>query len=150
MSTIEEVMRKIFIVLGFTLVVAGCATTPTPADRAISAPVDRVYSHQEKLEGESGILVVTRDSGFVGSGCFIGVYIDGELAAKFDPRETTKFYVPIGERIIGIGNPGGAGLCGFEKDFRREISTIVKSGDIKRFRVVIRPGDGAAIEATTM
>jgi hypothetical protein len=142
----KKAVMAVVLVLGLT----GCVTTPTPAGKAIPAPADRVYLHQQKPAGEFGTLVVTRDTGYAGSFCFVGVYVGGQLAAKLNPGETTTFLLPKGEVIIGVGGAGGAGTCGLENGFRRESAAIVNSGEIKKYRIVIRPGDGAAIEPTTL
>jgi hypothetical protein len=81
---------------------AGCATTPIPASRAKPVPSDRLYAFQEMRENTTSTIVVTRDKGALGSGCYHLLTIDGTLAAKLDVGETAQFYVAPGEVFLRV------------------------------------------------
>lgn len=127
----------------------GCATSHVPIDKAKPVPAERLFIAQTSLTS-GGKLQVTRDSGYLAGGCFIGFYLDGELAATFDPGEAATFSVSEGEHIVGIGNHGGKGLCAIDSGYRRETATIVSPGEVKKFRISVRPGDGPVLEPTSL
>lgn len=98
----------------------------------------------------NAIITVTRDIGFSGSACYIAVFIDGKTVAKLGTGERASFHVPSGEHIVGAWNTG-SGLCGHrEGKDRREVSTILKPGDERRFRITINPNAGLEVGATTL
>ncbi|KAB8310316.1 hypothetical protein EH227_07320 [Rouxiella chamberiensis] len=142
-------MKKLLIAV-LALGLVGCTTSPVTSDQASHLPSDRTFAFGTGDHANSGALSVTRDSGLLGGGCYLGFYIDGQLAAKFDTAEKGTFYVKPGEHVIGIGNPGGAGLCNIAKGYRREISIVVSQGETKKFRLTTRQGDGAAVEPSTL
>jgi hypothetical protein len=142
-------MIKTLTVVGLAVFLVGCATSPIPAEKAARVPSERVFKFQSKSASESGSILVTRDTGFMGAGCFLGLYIDGVLAAKFDPGESASFFVPVGERLVGVGGASGAGLCALGDGKMRETTAVFRGGEVKRYRIVVRPGDGAALEPTS-
>lgn len=54
--------------------------------------------------------MVVRDSGMVGSGCDIVVYVEGRKAAKSGTGQRASFYLLVGAPNIGVGL-AGSGLC---------------------------------------
>jgi hypothetical protein len=82
-----------------------------------------------------GTLTVVRDSGFISSGCDMGIYVDGKLAAKLGTKERVTFKIPAGEIVLGAGVIG-SGLCGTAAD-RREREITMSVGKIKNYRVFI-------------
>ncbi|MGY2184643.1 hypothetical protein [Pseudomonas sp. SDO5591_S426] len=102
---------KLFLGALALIALAGCATSPTPPNRAENVPADELYGFQEKSPENSEKISVIRDTGFTGSGCDVLVYIDGKRAGKIGPGEKASFYVQPG--IINLGSgPSGSGLCG--------------------------------------
>ncbi|WP_072034302.1 hypothetical protein [Pectobacterium fontis] len=142
-------MKKIIPIVFLSFLLTACATDHVSPDKSNPVPPDRLFAFYS-VDSNLGMLDVTRDSGFIGGGCYMGFYIDGKLSAKFDPGERSVFYVYPGEHIIGIGNPGGGGLCNIEKGYRRELATSISAGEVKNFRLTTRPGDGAAVEPSTL
>lgn len=126
---LENAMRNL---LGAMLLVllAGCATTPTPSESADPVPGDRLYAYQQNTGGEA-TLVVTRDNGFLGSACNTRLMIDGRLAAEIGPGETAKFYIPAGDVILGVNSNSvcGGGL--------KEREAKLSAGMVKKFRISI-------------
>lgn len=81
-----------------------------PVSEAKPVPVDELYGFNEAPSKESGSLTVFRDNGFVGSGCDIMLYIDGQRAAKIGPGQKASFNLPAGEVNLGTGL-AESGLC---------------------------------------
>ena len=102
-------MRKAITALAL-IVLAGCATSPTPIGNAESVPADEIYGFQDGSSENSVKISVIRDTGFTGSACDVLVYIDGKRAAKIGPGQKASFYVPPGTINLGSG-PSGTGLC---------------------------------------
>lgn len=120
---------------------AGCSTSPVPADKADPVPSNRLFAFSGKSESQ---LVVTRDSGLYGSGCNYRLYIDGALAAEFASGEVARFGVRAGKHILGI-KPSAA--CGGWGLVEREVD--VKTGETVRRRITLS-GDNFDISPTAI
>ncbi|MEQ1686716.1 MAG: hypothetical protein ABL916_23945 [Burkholderiaceae bacterium] len=131
-------MKKTSIATLLLVALAGCATTPTGADRATAAIGDRLLAYQEKPQGPSGRIVVTRDSGFLGGQCFYAVSINGKLAARLAVGESATFYVEPGEILLRSSrDPMGRGLCSVMSEERTQRETIIRQDETKHFRLSI-------------
>lgn len=120
------------------LLLAGCASEPIPATRAQAAPGERVLAFQTKRTPDAGTLVITRDTGFGGGGCFYAVSVNGTLAARLDVGETSRFFVDPGEVLLRVGrDPQGKGLCAFGKSEWTQRETVLRAGETKYFRLSI-------------
>ena len=119
-------MKFISIVVAM-LMLAGCATTPIPSSLAEPVPASRLFAYQKPASGDA-VLIVTRDSGFVGGGCNTSVSIDGRKSAEIGAGEAAKFYVVAGEHIVGASSCG-SGL--------KEREANIKAGATKKFRISI-------------
>jgi hypothetical protein len=106
--------------------------------KAKPVPSDRLMGFQMPIEGPSGILILTRDKGMLGSGCYYGFFIDNTLAARVDNSETATFIVPTGELVLRAGrDPDGRALCGVGQQEWTQRETIMQDGDKKHFRLSI-------------
>lgn len=131
-------MRAVCCSLVLSLGLFGCATTPMPPGQAASVAPDRLVAFQEKSTDASGTLIVTRDEGFLGGGCYSGFFINDILAARFDVAETAKFYVQPGELVLRSGrDPQGRALCGVGQQEWTQRETILRDGETKYFRLSI-------------
>ncbi|OUL97895.1 hypothetical protein [Paraburkholderia hospita] len=131
--------------------VAGCASEPIPATTAKEAPTSRLLAFQEKSAPNDGKLVVTRDIGFGGSGCFYAVAINGTLAARLDVGETSRFSISPGEVLLRVGrDPQGKGLCAFGKSEWTQRETVLRPGETKFFRLSIDVNGKTDIERGDM
>lgn len=131
-------MKLILGLLAIAIGLTGCATTPADHSRASPVPQDRLTAFQSPLSGESGTLILTRDKGFLGSGCYYGFYINDTLAARIDNSETATFIVPTGEIVLRAGrDPGGRALCGLGKQEWTQRETIIRDKEHKFFRMSI-------------
>jgi len=118
---------------------AGCATSPVPSDKADPVPNSRLFSNQKPGSGDA-ILIVTRDTGFVGGGCNTTVSIDGRKSAEIAAGETAKFFIPAGDHIISASSCG-SGL--------KEREANIKAGSTKRFRISIDSSMSMDLSPTT-
>lgn len=143
-------MRHSWIFVAASLVaLSGCVTKPPRPDQLRQPTADRLLAFQSPADGDATI-VVTRDVGMSGSGCYGAIFLDGEVVAKVAAGERATFHVPAGEHIVGTWNTG-SGLCGYrEGEDRREVSTIVRPGEERRFRITINPSSGVEIAPTTL
>ena len=142
-------MKKILIV--GLLCLTGCvsSTTPISASSAKGVPTDRLRAYQEQSSPDDATLIVTRDVGRAGSGCYSGFMINGKLAARFDVGETARFHVPPGELLLKNGvDPEGRGLCGVPEHHWTVRETIMKPGDRKYFRLSYSPGGTSDVQRT--
>ncbi|MCP1647295.1 hypothetical protein [Pseudomonas nitroreducens] len=133
-------MKKLIILAAALVVLAGCSTSQTSADSADPVPDARVLY---RGAGDASVQI-TRDSGFLGSGCYMGVFWNGKLAARIGSGETVKLSVSAGENLIGMGSdPDGNGLCAIDGLAMREVPANLRSGENKRFRI---SGDGSGFQ----
>lgn len=103
-------MQRIIAAGLVALALSGCATAPMPVSEAKPVPSDEIYGFKSPASKDSGGLTVFRDDGFVGSGCDIMLYIDGQRAAKIGPGEKASFNLPTGAVNLGTGL-AESGLC---------------------------------------
>lgn len=142
-----NITKQAFIALT-ALALVGCATQAPKQSQIKSVPADRALAYQSADDGDATI-IVTRDVGLAGSGCFAGLYLDGALVAKLDTGERASLYVPSGRHVIGTWNVGKA-LCGYrEGKDRRETDATLKPGETRKFRILIGNA-GVEITPTTL
>jgi len=98
-------MRGLALLLFLSLI--GCATTPLAVDQATPVPASRILAPQLIThQSNTGILVVKRDSGFMGSACTIRVFVDAVPVADLSPSEKIELYIPLGEHSVVVSSPG--------------------------------------------
>ncbi|WP_144958491.1 hypothetical protein [Pseudomonas oryzihabitans] len=102
-------MRWILMGLG-GIVLAGCASSAIPLEKATSAPPTELFAFQEKTENNRAQLTVMRDGGAIGSACDIAVFVDGIKAANLGSGEKASFWVEQGVRNVSIGW-SNVGIC---------------------------------------
>ena len=142
-------MNRVLVCCAAALMLAACSTTAPRPDQVRTPPAERVMLFQDPSAGDATI-VVTRDVGFTGSGCYGAVFVDGQVAAKLGRGERVKFYVPAGDHILGTWNTG-EGLCGYhEGKERKEVSVALRKGEERKFRIAINPNAGVDLMPTTL
>lgn len=141
-------MKGILVALA-VVGLAGCAThAPRPNELRV-APADRLLAFQDPAGGDA-TLIVTRDRGFLGGGCYLAVFIDGKESARLDTGERAMFHVPSGHHVLGTWNAGKA-LCGYRQGRdRRETDASVASGETRRYRILIDASGSLTLEPTSM
>ena len=139
-------MVAMFVALG---VLGGCATAPIPSKDAIDVPSERVYSFKLPTTPESAKAIVIRDSGMLGGGCFLALWIDGTLAGRFNPAEKAEFFISPGERVLRVGrDPQGKALCALDGDNWTQRESVFKPQETKYFRLRIGREGKADVERT--
>lgn len=131
-----------FIVFSVCIVLSGCAgfikTNEVSSGRAESVPDERLYAFQERAAGLTRI-TITRDSGFLGGGCYLAIEVDRKLAARIDPAESASFFVPAGYRELSVtSDPMGRGLCGAASFTPVRESYEITTDKVARYRLSLR------------
>lgn len=128
-------MLKTIATIALAALVTGCSTSPVSFDQAKPVPGSRVMVYGQKPAGPYGTIQVSRDTGFVGSGCFVAIHVDGRAVARIDTGEAVSLFVPAGEHLVGLGaDERGSGLCSFSGSLKEQSATL-KAGQVKRFRI---------------
>ncbi|RYM60033.1 hypothetical protein BSR03_16405 [Serratia proteamaculans] len=97
-------MKRIAFVIAIAFL-SGCATQAVFPDQARPAPKERIFKYQSPIK-DGAKLIIVRDSGMLGAGCFAGVYIDGVRSASLNPGERVDLYLPAGEHNIAMKGEG--------------------------------------------
>lgn len=139
-------MKRLLFAAAMLLFISGCATQSVKLSDAIPVPADRIYMADTKSEDFAEVTII-RDSGFIGSGCYASIFIDGELATKMSQTEKVSFRVKEGGHILGM-TLRGRGLCNFGTDLQEQEFTV-KPGDKKFYRAFIDPYGVPLIMPTT-
>lgn len=92
---------KYTILLSSFFLLSGCSTQPVGTEQASNVPPERVWNKNitNKTEG-AGIIIVKRDSGFMGSACLTSVYFDGNPVADLNTREKVTLYANTGRHVL--------------------------------------------------
>lgn len=140
---------RYFLVLAASVLISGCFSSPVLEGESNPVPMERRLAFDEALSTPSGKLIVLRDSGFMGGGCYVAVLFDGVIAARIDRGEFVSMNVPIGDHILGVATDNqGKGLCG-KGFYQNELPISVSPNEVKRFRVQSGPG-GFDVRPTTL
>ncbi len=141
-------MKRMALLL-IAMLMAGCATHAPKPSEIRPVPADRLEAFQSPADGDA-TLVVTRDLGFMGGGCFLAVFIDGKEAARIDTGERATFHVPAGHHVLGTWNAGKA-LCGYrEGRDRRETDASVSAGETRRYRILLDSSGSLSLEPSSL
>jgi hypothetical protein len=118
------------------LLLAGCATTPTAPSGATPVPRDRLLAFQDGTQERTATQVVTRNSGIIGSACYLSFVVNGTHAARFAVGETARFHVAPGEILLRNGfDLMGRGLCSLQTDQWTQRETVIRGGETKHSQV---------------
>jgi hypothetical protein len=128
--------------MAIACLLSACASSPVSSERAAPVPPERLVAFQTAISGPHGTIEVVRDSGFGGSGCYFGLFIDGVVAAQMGTAEKASFVVKSGEHVIGAAPVGGS-VCGaMTQSNMREISIVVRDAETRKYRIgVAQSGD---------
>lgn len=128
-------MRLIPVLISL-LSLTACSSWQADPEDVVPVPADRVLAYQEPLP-DAGEVVVTRDFGWRGGGCYIALMIDRELVARVHVGEVVRLQVPAGQRIVSIGtDPLDDTLCG-KLRLRREKLAQVEAGQTLEYRIIV-------------
>lgn len=140
-------MRSILIALPLVLL-AGCSSFRGNPEDIKPVPEDRLLAFQEEQENGAQI-VVNRDFGMMGGGCYVAIEVDRKVAARIGVGEVATFQVPPGTRVVGI-TPDRMDntLCGMGR-LLREVAVPVKAGETQYLRIVSQNKGGFDIRPDT-
>lgn len=140
-------MRLICAVLPL-LALAGCSSFQAAPDKVSAVPSERLLAYQQPVEG-GGLIVVNRDLGMLGGGCYVAVLVDRQVAARIGMGEQARFHVPPGNRVVGIGiDEADDTLCGKGR-LRRELAVRVAEGESQHLRIISEAKSGFDIRPAT-
>lgn len=116
------------------LALVGCSSWQADPEDIKPVPEERLRGYQTPI-ADGGELVVTRDFGLRGGGCFVAVMVDRKLAARIHVGEQVRLHVPAGMRIVSIeSDPEDDTLCGMG-NLLREKAARVETGETLQFRI---------------
>jgi hypothetical protein len=143
----EGFMRSILIALPLVLL-AGCSSFRGNPEDIKPVPEDRLLAFQEAQENGAQI-VVNRDFGMMGGGCYVAIEVDRKVAARIGVGEVATFQVRPGTRVVGI-TPDRMDntLCGMGR-LLREVAVPVKAGETQYLRIVSQNKGGFDIRPDT-
>ncbi|MBU2065071.1 MAG: 3-isopropylmalate dehydratase [Gammaproteobacteria bacterium] len=123
------------------LLLAGCSSFKADPEHITQVPADRVLAYQAPVTG-GGQVVVNRDLGMLGGGCYVAVLVDRQVAARIGIGEEVTLQVPAGKRVVGIGvDEADDTLCGKGR-LRKEIAVPIVSGQTQHVRIVSQSQGG--------
>lgn len=133
-------MRLIGVVLPLVLL-AGCSSWQADPEHVKQVAAERLLGYQQPLS-TGGQLVVQRDFGGMGSGCYVAILVDRKVAARIGVGEEASFQVPVGTRVLGIGiDEMDDTLCSKGR-LRRELAVKVEAGSTQNFRIISENRNG--------
>ncbi|WP_137819980.1 3-isopropylmalate dehydratase [Pseudomonas sp. 2FG] len=128
------------------LALAGCSSFRAAPEQVTQVSDDRLLAYQQPIEG-GGQILVNRDLGMLGGGCYVAFLIDRQVAARIGIGEEANFHVPAGAHIVGIGiDEQDDTLCSKGR-LRRELVVQLEKGESQHFRIVSENKGGFAIRA---
>jgi hypothetical protein len=130
----EGLMRSLLIALPL-LLLAGCSSFRGDPEHIRPVPAERLLAFQE-ARADSAQIVVNRDFGMLGGGCYVAIEVDRQVAARIGVGEVATFQVRPGTRVVGITlDKQDDTLCSMGR-LLRELAVPVKAGESHAFRIV--------------
>lgn len=117
-------MKRVLFAVVVMSALSACSTKPTTTAVAV-API--LYS---TATADTATVVITRDSGVLGSACNTYVFVDGKQSASLKPSESATLHVPSGRHILSFDT--SRGLCPSATD---AVDVTLNKGDTKRYRI---------------
>jgi hypothetical protein len=136
-------MRVICIAIPL-LSLAGCSSFTADPGRVTQVAPERLLAFQQPV-ANGGQIVVNRDIGMLGGGCYVAFSIDRKVAARIGVGEEAHFQVPAGARIVGIGLDEQDGSLCSKGRLHRELAVQLQSGSSQHFRIVSDSATGFGI-----
>lgn len=141
-----------FICVAFAAVwLAACSTSPVRPDAAKAVPPERLYITAAPAAND-GLVIVVRDTGVLGSGCGVNVFLDDEKAAFLAAGEKATFPAAAGKHMLSMA-PSGKGLCGVadaEHAQKRSLIFTAVAGQKIDFRVGLSAAGDPVFYQTSM
>ncbi len=115
------------VIVAAALLTAGCATSPIGSGEAQAGHA--ISNEWQSPAPNTGKLIVTRESGFMGAACAQRIYVDGTPIADLRSSQSVTVYLPAGEHVTGVKSTG---LCGGGS---ASAQLVMSAGATKVFRV---------------
>lgn len=115
------------ILLAVLCILSGCATSPIGS--ASASPGHKLPNEWQLPGVNTGKLIVTRDSGFMGAACSQRIYVDGTPIADLRSGQSVTVYLPAGKHVAGVMS---GGMCGGGSS---SAQMLMASGGTELFRV---------------
>ena len=127
-------MRSILFAVPVFLLV-GCSSFRADPEHVRPVPQDRLLAFQQGEAGSARI-VVNRDFGVMGGGCYVAIEVDRQVAARIGVGEQASFQVKPGTHIVGI-TPDRMDdtLCGMGR-LLREVAVPAEAGKTQHLRII--------------
>lgn len=110
-----------------SLILAGCATTPTPTAAVV---VSAAVHDAGAITQDRGSISVTRDTGIVGSACTYYILVDGVEVASVKAGQRVVFGADPGSRVVTTDVRGicGGGTANIQVNVVRGETTYLRAG----------------------
>jgi hypothetical protein len=139
-------MKHIFLLV-IALTITACATKPVTYEQAKNVDMSRIYMTDIIEQQDDRVkVVVKRDTGFTGSGCYLGLIINGDVIADLDTGEKIDLYLKPNDYIFAVKSSGKL-LC--ESSIADETEVIVQKNVFKQYRIGTNHNMGFFIRRTS-
>lgn len=135
---------RLFWVMLAAVSLSGCTSFRADSEHLKPVPAERLSAWQQTLTAPSE-LVVDRDIGMLGGGCYVALMIDRQPAALLAVGEVASFHLPPGEHIVGITTDKQGGLLCSKGRLNRELRVQANSGERQHLRIVSEAKSGFGI-----
>lgn len=135
---------RVFWVMLIAVGLSGCTSFRAHSEHLKAVPADRLSAWQQPLTPSSE-LVVDRDIGIMGGGCYVALLIDREPAALMAVGEVATFHLPPGEHIVGITTDKQGGMLCSKGRLNRELRLQANPGERQHLRIVSEAKSGFGI-----
>jgi hypothetical protein len=135
---------RLFWVMLAAVSLSGCTSFRADSEHLKPVPAERLSAWQQTLTASSE-LVVDRDIGMLGGGCYVALMIDRQPAALLAVGEVASFHLPPGEHIVGITTDKQGGLLCSKGRLNRELHLQANSGERQHLRIVSEAKSGFGI-----
>jgi hypothetical protein len=135
---------RLFWVMLAAVSLSGCTSFRADSEHLKPVPAERLSAWQQTLTASSE-LVVDRDIGMLGGGCYVALMIDRQPAALLAVGEVASFHLPPGEHIVGITTDKQGGLLCSKGRLNRELRVQANPGERQHLRIVSEAKSGFGI-----
>lgn len=135
---------RLFWVMLAAVSLSGCTSFRADSEHLKPVPAERLSAWQRTLAASSE-LVVDRDIGMLGGGCYVALMIDRQPAALLAVGEVASFQLPPGEHIVGITTDKQGGLLCSKGRLNRELRLQANPGERQHLRIVSEAKSGFGI-----
>ena len=127
-----------FIIVSCLLAIGVFNACSLRIQQAEFASPDRLLAYQEETDKTTAKIEVIRDTGLIGSDCYMGVFVNRNLAARLATGERARFAVEPGTVMVRGGqDPKNKAMCGMEPGKEMTLETTIGPNETKFFRLYV-------------